>query len=229
MERTPPLWASRRPVRAPGWAHASEVESKCKQTATRLWMTEHSHSFLWLTFCTRGCTLSSLLPSTLQGEAAERDRSCHLVPRALTPVHNAAAAKASPVKLSASMMLLQQLTARVQADLYLQKLAGRGHQCVIPCRRQARGNVRTFWLPLPIVKRDIDRNAAPAQKHPCKTEKLGWWDAANSSPHCSSPGPPWPPHCPSKLLQSSKAEGARDHHRSCYNSSQRSFMKQESS
>lgn len=27
-----------------------------------------------------GWTLSSLLPSTLQGEAAEQDRSCHLVP-----------------------------------------------------------------------------------------------------------------------------------------------------
>lgn len=135
--RAPPLRASRRAVQAPGWAHTSQVESKCKQTATLLWVTGHSHGFPRLALCTRGWTLGSPLPFTLQGEAAERDGSCHLVPSALTPAHKAAAAKASPAKLPAPMMLLQQLTARVQAELRLRKLAGRGHQCVIPCRRQA--------------------------------------------------------------------------------------------
>lgn len=62
-----------------------------------------------------------------------------------------------------------------------------------------------IWLPLPIPKRAKDRNTAKAPRHPDRTEKLGWWDAANSSPSSFSPAPPCPLHCSSKLLQRSKA------------------------
>lgn len=79
-------------------------------------------------------------------------------------------------------------TAWVQAELCLQKLTGRGHQCVIPCGRQALRNVKSIWLPLPLAKKRT-QIGTPLQLKDIQTGQRRWDGGKLQTPLLAIPTP----------------------------------------
>ena len=79
----------------------------------------------------------------------------------------------------------------------MSSLVGDGHE----------NNVKAIWLPLPLAKRDKDRNAASAQRHPRGTKK-SWGAGMLQTPLLAVPAPilPDPLAAPQNCCKAAKLE-----------------------